>query len=61
MTLLDEVSRGKSITVRVTTGKALVGHIEESEVALLLHDIANLAPLILGGINTGGVVSTGVQ
>lgn len=61
MTLLDEVSRGESITVRVTTGKALVGHIKESEVALLLHDIANLAPLVLGGINTGGVVSTGVQ
>jgi hypothetical protein len=61
VTLLDEVSRGESITVRVTTGKALVGHIEESEVALLFHDIANLAPLVLGGINTGGVVSTGVQ
>jgi hypothetical protein len=61
VTLLDEVSRGERILVRVTTGKTLVGHIEESEMTLLLHDIANLAPLVLGGVDTGGVVSTGVQ
>lgn len=59
--LLDEVAGSKGILVSVTAGKALVGHVEEGEVVLLLHDIANLAPLSLGGVNTGGVVGTGVQ
>jgi hypothetical protein len=59
--LLDEVTGSKGILVGVTAGKALVGHIEEGEVALLLHDIADLAPLVLGGVNTGRVVGTGVQ
>jgi hypothetical protein len=59
--LSNEVAGGKGILVSVTAGKALVGHVEESEVALRLHDIADLAPLGLGGVNTGGVVSTGVQ
>jgi hypothetical protein len=59
--LLDEVTGSKGILVSVTAGEALVGHVEEGEVALLLHDIANLAPLVLGGVNTGRVVGTGVQ
>jgi len=59
--LLDEVTGSKGILVGVTAGEALVGHVEEGEVALLLHDIANLAPLVLGGVNTGRVVGTGVQ
>ena len=59
--LLDEVTGSKSILVSVTAGEALVGHVEEGEVALLLHDIADLAPLVLGGVNTGRVVGTGVQ
>lgn len=61
MALGNEVAGGKGILVSVTTGKALVGHVEESEVALLLHDIADLAPLGLGRVNTGGVVGTGVE
>lgn len=59
--LLDEVARGKGILVSVTAGKALVGHVEEGKVTLLLHDIADLAPLLLGGVNTGRVVSASVQ
>ena len=61
MALLDEVTGSKGILVSVTAGEALVGHVEEGEVALLLHDIADLAPLVLGGVNTGRVVGTGVQ
>ena len=59
--LSDEVARGKSILVSVAAGEALVSHVEESEVTLLLHDIANLAPLSLSRVNTSGVVSTGVK
>ena len=59
--LLHKVSGGKRIAVSIATGKALVGHVEESKVALLLHDVADLAPLLLGGVDTGGVVSAGVE
>lgn len=59
--LLDEVARSEGIQVSVTAGEALVGHVEEGEVALLLDDIADLAPLLLGGVNTGGVVSASVE
>jgi hypothetical protein len=59
--LLDEVTGSKGILVGVTAGETLVGHVEEGEVALLLHDIADLAPLVLGRVNTGRVVGTGVQ
>lgn len=59
--LLDEVAGSKGILVGVTASKALVGHVEEGEVALLLHDIADLAPLGLGRVDTGGVVSASVE
>lgn len=61
MALLHEVTGSKGILVSVTTGKALVGHVEEGKVTLLLHDVADLAPLVLGGVDTGGVVSAGVE
>jgi hypothetical protein len=59
--LLDEVARSESVLVSVTAGEALVGHVEEGKVALLLDDIADLTPLLLGGVNTGRVVSASVQ
>lgn len=61
MTLLHEVTRGERITVRVSTGKALVRHVEEGKVALLLHDVADLTPLVLSRVNTGRVVRAGVK
>ena len=59
--LLDKVTGRESVLVGVAAGEALVGHVEEGKVTLLLHDVADLAPLVLSGIDTGGVVSTGVQ
>lgn len=59
--LLDEVTGRKGIAVSVTTGKTLVGHVEEGEVVLLLQDIADLAPLLLRGVNTGRVVSASME
>lgn len=61
MALLHKVTRGERILVRITTSKTLVGHVEEGKVALLLHDIADLAPLVLSWVNTGGVVSARVE
>lgn len=61
MALLNKVSGRKGIGISVSTGKSLVGHVEERKVALLLHDVANLAPLVLGRVDTGRVVSTGME
>jgi hypothetical protein len=59
--LLNEVAGSEGILVSVTAGKALISHVEEGEVVLLFHDIADLAPLGLGRVDTGGVVGAGVE
>lgn len=61
MALLNEVTNSKSILIGITTGEALVSHVEEGKVALLLHNIRDLLPLLLAGVNTSGVVSAGVE
>lgn len=61
MALLDEVSGSESIAIGITTGKALVGHIEECKVLLLLDHVADLAPLLLSRVDTGGVVCASVE
>jgi hypothetical protein len=60
MTLLDEKANGIGVTVGVTAGEALVCHIEEWVVALLLEHIADLLPLLLRWVDTSGVVGAGV-
>lgn len=57
----DEVADGECITVDVSRGEALVGHVEEGEVALLLDDLGDLLPVLLGWVNTSRVVGTGMQ
>lgn len=59
--LLNEVADSEGILVGVTAGKALVSHIEEGKVTLLLHDVRDLLPLLLGRVNTGRVVSASVE
>jgi hypothetical protein len=59
--LLNKVANSESILVGVTTGEALVSHIEEGEVTLLLDNIRDLLPLLLARVNTSGVVSTSVE
>jgi len=59
--LLDEVAKSKGILVSVTTGESLVCHVEEGVVATLLHSVTDGPPLLLGGINTSGVVCASVQ
>lgn len=61
MALLNEVSGSKGIAVSVTTGETLVGHVEEGKVALLLHDVGNLAPLVLSRVDTSGVVGASME
>lgn len=59
--LLDEVVDGPGIAGEVARGKALVGAVEEGEVVLLAHNLGDLLPLLLGRVNTSGVVGAGVE
>lgn len=61
MAILDELTDGKGVTISVTTGKALVGHVEERQVAHLLADLGDLLPLLRSRVDTSGVVSAGVE
>lgn len=61
MSLLDEVAESESVLVGVTTGETLVSHVEEWVVATLLYNVADGPPLLLSGVNTGGVVCASVQ
>lgn len=61
VTLGLEVSDGERVFVGVPTGEALVGHIEEGVMVLLLDHVADLLPLLHGRIDPGGVVGTGMQ
>jgi hypothetical protein len=61
MTFLHEVPGSKRIAICVATGKALVGHIEESKMLLLLDDIADPEPLLLCGIHTCWVMGAGME
>ena len=59
--LLDEIADGKGVLVDVAGSEALVGHVEEGVVALVLDDGLDLLPLLGGGVDTGGVVGAGVE
>lgn len=61
MTLLDKVPRSKSITIGIPTSETLVRHIEKGKVLLLLDHIADLAPLLLGRVDTGRVMRTRME
>lgn len=50
--LFDKVSDGKGVVVGVSGGEALVGHVKEREVLLLLDDIGQFLPLIVGRVHT---------
>jgi len=59
--LLDEVAESEGILGGVTTGKALVGHVEEGVVVASLDSLSDLNPLLLGRVYTSRVVGTGVE
>lgn len=58
---LDEQADGESIFIGVASGKTLVCHVEEWIVLLLLDDLADLSPLVLSRVDTGGIVSAGME
>ena len=58
---LNKEADGRGIAVEVARSEALVGGIEEGEVALGGHDLGNLAPLGGRSIDTGGIVGAGME
>lgn len=61
VTFLDEMTNGKRVLVSITTGKPLIGHVEESEMTLLLHNSRNFLPLLSSGIDARRVVCACMQ
>lgn len=61
MALLNKVANSKGVLVSVAAGKALVGHVEEGKVILLLDNLGDLLPLLRGGVDAGRVVGAGVE
>jgi len=60
-TFLHKVPLTISVFVQITTGKALVGSVEEGKQVVLLHHSCNLVPLLRGRVNTCWVVGTSVE
>lgn len=61
VTLRDEVPQSEGVAAGGAGGEALVGHVKEGEELALLDDVGDLLPLLLGGVNTGGVVGARVE
>src|SRR5580704_536882 len=61
MAFLDEVSHRKRVLICVSTCKTLVCHVKERVMLLFLDNVADLLPLLLGRINSGRIMSAGVQ
>lgn len=59
--LLDEIADGARVTVEISRSKTLVGGVEEGKVVLLADHLGDLAPLLLGGVDAGGVVGAGME
>ena len=58
---LDEVANGPGVFGEVAGCEALVGAVEEGEVAVCSYDLGDLFPLILCWVDPGGVVCAGME
>lgn len=59
--LLSEVADSPGITVQVAGSETLVRAIEEGEMVAGAHGFGDFDPLLLGRVNTGWIVGTGVE
>jgi hypothetical protein len=61
VTLAHEVAWGERIVCDVAGREALVGHVEEGEVLLVLEERGELLPLVVRRVDAGRVVRTRMQ
>ena len=61
MTLTNKMPNWKGIPVCITTGEALVGHIKEWVVLLLLQCVTDFSPLSFRRINASWVMGAGME
>ena len=57
----DKFAHRPGVVVEITARKALVGAVEEREVALLEHYVRDLTPLLAGRVDPSGVVRAGMD
>jgi len=58
---VSEETDSVRVLLERTRGEALVSRVEPGEETLALHDLCDLAPLLLGRIDTGGVVGASME
>ena len=58
---LNKIADREGVLVERARGETLVSGVEESEVTLALHNVCDLLPLVRGGVDSCGVVGTGVE
>ena len=56
-----ELADGEGVALHISRGESLVGAIEDHTAVVSLDGLADLLPLLLGGVHTGGVVGAGVE
>lgn len=59
--LRNKVADSEGVLVGIAAGEALVGHVNESKVTLLLDEGRNFLPLLGGRVDARGVVGAGVE
>ena len=59
--LVTEISDSPGILLKVSRGPALVSAVKERNQLASLHDLADLSPLRLAGVEATGILSLGVE
>ena len=59
--LFDEISDGPGVLLKVSSGEALIGRVEEGNQRVSLANFSDFLPLFSGGINSSGVMGAGVE
>ena len=57
----DELADGEGISLHISRGETLVSAVEDHSAVVGLDSLADLLPLLLGGIHSGGVVGASVE
>jgi len=59
--LFDEISDGPGILLKVSGGEALIGRVEEGNQGVSLANFSDFLPLFPSGVDSSGVVGTGME
>ena len=61
MSISNELTNGEGITLHISRGESLISAIKDNTTVSSLHSLADLLPLLLGGIHASRVVSASME